>query len=168
MQAEERFLKVYDESSAKLLRHITLRVGNQELAEDLLQETFMKAWRTLTDQNHNIDNLRAFIYKIASNIIIDHYRSKHKESIELNENIEVPSNFNIEDSVDAALAKKQLDILLQSLTPEAREIIIYKYIDQLRVTEISQITGKSIVNINVIAFRAMKQLKITSNERPKP
>jgi RNA polymerase sigma-70 factor, ECF subfamily len=164
MKAEERFLKVYDENSEKILRHITLRVGNQELAEDLLQETFMKAWRTLSENKQEIENLRAFIYRIAGNLIIDHYRSKHKEAFELKENHELADNFSIEDTIDQAITKQKLDEILKDLPEDAREIIIYKYIDSLRVREISHLCGKSVMNINVIAHRAMKQLKKKFNE----
>lgn len=166
MKAEERFLKVYDENSEKILRHITLRVGNQELAEDLLQETFMKAWRTLAENKQEIENLRAFIYRIAGNLIIDHYRSKHKEAFELNENYELADDFSITDTIDQEITKKKLDHILKELPEEAREIITYKYIDNLKVKEISQICGKSVMNINVIAHRAMKQLKKKFNETP--
>lgn len=167
MRAEERFLKTYDEISEKLLRHIILKVGNRELAEDLLQETFMKAWRTLAEDKQEIDNLRAFVYRIANNLIIDHYRSKYKQTLELNENLELPDAHNIEAEIDTGIAKQKLDSILQDLPDETREIIIYKYIDDLKVRDISQLTGKSIMNINVIAHRAMKQLKKKFNETSK-
>ena len=79
MRIEENFLKTYDKYASSIFRHIFFRVSDKNLAEDLTQETFFKAWRHVVgNKKREIENFKAFFYKIANNLIIDYYRRKSR------------------------------------------------------------------------------------------
>src|SRR5579863_136343 len=74
-QKEKEFLEAYQHYADAIYRHCYFRVYNKELAEDLTQETFIKTWKYITE-GKEIKNLKAFLYKVAVNLIIDNSRKK--------------------------------------------------------------------------------------------
>jgi len=65
---------IWEEHSAGLFKYILKHVNSREDAEDLLQEVFLKAHKNI--ENRRIENVRAWVYKIAKNTVIDYYRKK--------------------------------------------------------------------------------------------
>lgn len=158
-------MKAYDTTSDKLYKHIYFRVSDKELTEDILQQTYYKAWRYLSENQRDFTHLRALFYKIAENLIIDHYRQKHKATISTEEILELPDRETQTEKTDAVLQNEKVLKALDHLTEETRQVISLKYIDGLSSKEISVITGKSVININVIVHRALKQLKTHLHEK---
>lgn len=163
-EMKKQFEKSYDEYAPNILRHTYFRVRDKETAEDIVQETFFKAWRSIVDDNQSeIKNIKAFLYRILNNTIIDHYRTK-KEALSLdqateeNENMPITEN-NEEDRIDNEIENIQLRKYLSEIKEEYREILIMKYLDDLSIGEISKITNKSQVNIRVTIHRALQTLK---------
>lgn len=157
----KEFLEFYDRYSSAILKHIYFRVSNWQLAEDIAQETFMKSWTYIAKNNKEIDDLKSFVYRISHNLIIDHYRRKPKLPLSL-DNIN-PDAIKIDavqaKEVDKKIEKKILEKNLMELQENYREIIVYRYIDDLTIDEIVKITGKSANNISVMIYRALKILK---------
>lgn len=159
-QAEREFLEAYDEFSEKILRHVHFRVADPDTAEEILSETFLKTWKYLSE-GHRIDNLKSFLYRVANNLIIDHYRSKKRLDLSLDEAIavETPAADDPEEKLDVKLATEALEEALERLPEAYRQMLTYRYLDELSVAEISQVTGKSAVNVYVTIHRAIKLLK---------
>ena len=78
---EQKFLKAYDEYSDAIFRHCYFRVSDREKAKDLTQDTFTKTWEYVL-KNGEVTDLRAFLYKVANNLIIDTYRKKKEDSLD--------------------------------------------------------------------------------------
>src|SRR3989338_6887941 len=78
---EQQFMKAYDELSDAIFRHCYFRIGDRERAKDLMQDTFTKSWQYI-NQGTQVSNLRAFLYKVANNLIIDEYRKKKELSLD--------------------------------------------------------------------------------------
>ena len=77
----EQFTKAYDELSDAIFRHCWFRIGDRERAKDLMQETFTKSWQYIS-RGEKVDNLKAFLYRVANNLIIDEYRKKKELSLD--------------------------------------------------------------------------------------
>lgn len=160
---KKRFLKAYNDHASSILRHIYFRVSNKELAEDLTQETFFKTWRYISEKDVEISNLKTFLYRVANNLIIDHYRQKHKNTVDI-ENISeefIADNAQQEKDAEKKFDKKLIEESLLRLKDDQKQIIIYRYIDDLSIPEISKLTGKSKENIRVIIHRGLKSLRKT-------
>ncbi len=158
---EKLFLSAYDDYAAKILRHVYFRVNNKSLSEDLTSETFMKAWNYLREGNE-VKNLKGFLYKIADNLVIDYYREKSHREISLDDVKEMPdwnkspsTAENFDKDIDINLVKKYLN----ELPNDYKQILIHRFIDDLSIKEIKEITGKSMTNIYVMIHRALKILK---------
>ncbi len=159
---QKAFKEIYQIFSDKIYRFVFFRLPDENDAKDLLQDTFLNLWNYLiTKKNKKIDNLQAFIYKIAKNLIAGYYQQR-KQKIDLDD---VAYKTGEEDEsmvkeVDIKIrikkVRRQLTVLDNS---QDREIIELKYLDELSHKEIAKILDKSEENVRVILHRAMKKLK---------
>ena len=80
-KAEKKYLEAYEKFADGIFRHTYLRLGDREKAKDLTQETFLKVWQYLIGCK-SVVNFKAFLYKVASNLIIDETRKKKTDSLD--------------------------------------------------------------------------------------
>jgi len=160
-EIDQYFNQVYDQYVNKIYRFIYLKVSLVETAEDLSSEVFLRLYRHIQKNNPVIENPQAFVYQIARNVIADHYRSKkitvvsiEKTTIEIEdiqERTREQGEVSLEmDRIKEAIAKLQGDY---------QDLIIWRYVDELTVPEIAQITGKTEENVRVGVHRAIQALK---------
>ena len=153
---EQIFTKVYDDNIDSIYRFIFLKVNSQDVAQDLCSEAFTRVWRRFD----SVDNPKAFLYQIARNLVIDHYREKGKSQIVEIENVPI-----IDDRTDLegkSYQNSDLSIImsaLKNIKPEYADIITYHYVNDLTVEEISNIVDKSENNIRVILHRGLKSIR---------
>jgi len=153
------FSKIYDENINKIYRFIYLKVNSQETAEDLCSETFLKGWQVFKS-NKNIENPQAFLYQIARNLVIDHYREKART-----QTVSPESSPIADPSADlegAALVNLEMDAIktaLADLRNDYQEVIIWHYVNDYSVPEIAKMMGKSEGATRVQLHRALKALK---------
>lgn len=150
------FAALVEEHQDKLRNFLFRYTRSREDAEDLTQDTFVKAYRNI----HRYDSKYSFstwLYTIARRTAYNHFRdSKPTEALEYDiaEKGETPDEeAAVEDErswVWKAAAKLKADY---------REALTLKYIDDLSIEEISKVMGKSQTNIKIILFRARNQLK---------
>ncbi len=72
---EEEFLRVYDAHADAVFRYCARRVYDREKAKEIMQESFMKTWEYMTKGNV-VKHIRAFVYRTATNLIIDTHKKK--------------------------------------------------------------------------------------------
>ena len=111
-------------------------------------------------------DLQAFLYRIAHNTVIDFYRTR-KAEVSLNEAINAPDEHSEKIMKDINIDQDMRKVIeaLRGLPDDQAEIISLKYIEELSVKEIAQITGKKENNVRVILHRAIKilQNKLNNN-----
>src|SRR3989344_280465 len=78
---ERDFLAAYDEHADALFRHCLIRVRDREIAKDIVQETFSRTWKYLSE-GKEVDYIRAFLYRVANNLIVDGSRKKKTSSLD--------------------------------------------------------------------------------------
>lgn len=164
----EEFSKIYDRYIPKIYRFIYLKVDSQETAEDLCSEVFLRTWKQFSNGN-KIINIQAFLYQIARNIIADHYRSKQQRvtiSIEETEGQFLDPADPPQEQVSQSLEMERVRKALQALSDDYQDLIIWRYIDDLSISEIAQISGKSQESVRVGIHRALKNLKKHLESQP--
>lgn len=152
------FGQIYDRYSKQIYKYIYNRVSNKDIAEDILSETFLKSLKNINNVRADQGTLAPWLYKIASNLIIDYYRFK-KPTVDI-ENIKEQSS----DEDASALATDgemflEAQQLLNSLNKKQKEIVIMRLWDGLSYKEIMEITGIKEGNCKVIFSRALATLK---------
>jgi len=166
----QAFVKVYDLYVNQIYRFIYFKVGNKEEAEDLSSAVFLKIWSYL-QENNIIDSktLRSLLYKIARNIIIDHYRKiNQRENVSLDKTMEQGGLIDVKQDI-AQRAEVMSDLMvietkLPELKEEYREVIIMRYINELSIKEIAEILDKSKGNVRVLIYRALSVLRELMNQ----
>lgn len=148
--------KAFDELLAryqgKLYNYILFNVRNQELAEDVFQETFVKAIVTIQQHRYTPDGrFGAWITRIAHNLIIDSFRMERNENTVSNDEYEMDLLNNVdlcEDNVETQMVNEQtlVDVrcLIDALPQNQREVVYMRYYQDLSFKEIAEITGVSI------------------------
>jgi RNA polymerase sigma-70 factor (ECF subfamily) len=160
----EAFGRIYDHLSVRLYKFIFFRVGHKELAEDILADTFVKAW-TKIDQVASSKAFTGWLYQIAKNNIIDYYRVK-KVTVDLEEVVEFLEDASSPvDEANLMVEQKIVLDLIEHLPLEQQQVIRYKFFEELSNTEIAQILGKSEGAIRVIQHRAVNKLKELLNNK---
>ena len=142
-----------DRHKDKVYNYILLIVRNREMAEDIFQETFMRAIMTIK-QGRYMENgkFSAWICRIAHNQIIDAYRRERNEKTVSNEEYEDMDLFNdaklceenIEDKMVREQVLKDVNNLMLHLPDEQREVVYMRYYQDLSFKEIADIMGVSI------------------------
>ncbi len=147
---------VYAKYHDKVLYYIKGKVSTSEDAEDLCADVFVKIYENIDKYDKNIAEISTWIYRIAHNAVIDHYR-KFKGSEELGE--EIASTENIEEGI---LKKENLVLLanaLKKLSEKDRAIIIYRYYDGLSLKEVAEKLGISYSGCKLRHQNALNSLK---------
>lgn len=162
---KEVFIKVYDDFAGDIYRFVYFKVGHVEEAKDLTSMIFLKTWNHI--QNNSLTSsttLRALLYKVARTSIVDYYRetgSKLEVSLDdENHPIEVvDSNTDLESDLDRASEIAKIKSKLPLLKEEYREVIVLKFVNDLEIDEISEVTGKTKGNVRVLLHRSLAALK---------
>lgn len=157
---KDLFNQLYDENIDKVYRFVFLKVNSQDTAQDICSEAFLRCWQVLNKNNKEIDNLRAFLYKIARNLIIDHYREKGKaQTVSIDVLPITDKNENLEEK---AVANSDMDMIrtsLAGLKEDYQNVIVWHYVDDYTIPEISQMMDKSEGAVRVMIHRALKALR---------
>lgn len=163
---KQAFINAYDLYIDQLYRFIYFKVGNREEAEDLCSGVFLKTWHYILRNNlKDCKTLKALLYKISRNLIIDHYRkSKADQTVRLeNENGKKMEVIDEKQDLSRSMEVKADLVVLESKLPqlkdEYREVIILRFINELSVKEIAGILDKSKGNVGVLIYRALKALR---------
>lgn len=158
------FAAMYDMFAARMYRHAVSRVGERKAAEDIASQVFMKAWEYFDASGKPIENVRAFLYHIAQNLITDHYRKKGREAVSLESLPEHHHLLRTDRTAHKHLEEQetvaQIEKSLALLEDEYRDIVVWRYIDELSVTEIAALTGKTPNAVYVTVHRAIKKLRM--------
>ncbi len=153
------FHSTYEEFADVLFRYSYFKLSDREKAKDIVQDTFIRFWEFLSSGGE-VENTKAFLYRIATNAIIDQYR-KHKE---LSLDGLAEDGF---DPMDAEGHKKMLQSLdgqmaldlLNSIEGSERDIMLMRYVEGLSVKEIAEILGERENTVSVKIHRALKALQ---------
>jgi RNA polymerase sigma-70 factor (ECF subfamily) len=158
---KKKFLEAYDAHADALFRHAYFRLHDRGRAEELMQEAFLRSWEYCLAREIP-ENLRAFLYRVLNNAIVDDFRKKKSVSLDALQEDEGYEPI-AEESTSDSFRSEHLTALLQTLEPKEREVVVFRFIDELDIPEIATITGERENTISVRIHRAMKKL----NERVK-
>jgi RNA polymerase sigma-70 factor (ECF subfamily) len=156
---EQDFMATYEEHSDAIFRYCYFQTSNREVALDLSQDTFTKTWQYIAD-GKEVDNIKAFLYRVAKNAIIDWRRKKKSSSLDTL----VEEGFDYEDDLDAmerqetAFEAEQAKEALEGLKGSYKEVLTMRFMDGLSIQEIAEKLETSENNISVRIHRGLQKL----------
>ena len=135
---------------------------NASLAEDLTQDTFVKAILSLPEGHGNI---KAWLYMVARNLYLN-YQKREKLSVSWDE-IQYKEDISGDSLLARMISSENHELLfrgINQLSPNKREILQLQYFGGLSQTEIATVLGLTPANVRVLALRAKRELKIFLEE----
>ncbi len=157
---EQQFLAAYDEYADAIFRHCALRLGDREIGREVMQDTFLRAWESM-QKGTEVEQIRAFLYKIANNLIIDYVRRKKLRTEESLEDMREEQGFDIPDREPDPhhyTEGKFVISTVQKLEEPYRSAIVMRYVDDLPPREIAELLGVSANVVSVRIHRGLEQL----------
>ncbi len=139
--------------------HAFYKMNDHAMSDDLVQDTFTKTWSYLA-RGGKIDLMKAFLYHILNNLIVDEYR-KHKASsleILIEKGLE-PGSDPTEQLLDLLDGKTAL-LLIQRLPKTYQKVMRMRYVNDLTLDEMALATGQSKNALAVQAHRGLAKLKL--------
>lgn len=153
------FGQIYDYYADRIYRHILYRTGNMEDARDLMQEVFIKAWKGLPRYNPTRTPFAGWLFTIAHNRVIDHYRTRKDCDYIEDESIIISMAGTPEKLAEQNFTQLEVRKAILKLPPEQQQVILMKFIEGFEYSEISSAVQKSETNIRVIVHRALKKMQ---------
>lgn len=160
--AVEAFDRLIEQYGDRLYWHIRRVVVNHEDAEDVLQETFAKAYTSIADfRGDSESSLTAWLYRIATNVAINVLRRRKKWAFSSLDSVrgDLLATFEheIDPSADEIVVRLQKAIL--ALPTKQRLVFNMRYYDELSFEQISQATGDSVSTLKTNYHYAVKKVK---------
>jgi RNA polymerase sigma-70 factor (ECF subfamily) len=152
------FQELYDLYIIKIYNFIYYRTHHKETAEDLASKTFIKAWENFHQYDETKGSFSTWLYAIARNNLIDHYR-KDKSHSAIEEFINLSSAENIEHDTGLKLQLEKIKEYLKDLPEEQRDVVIMRVWDDLSYKEIAAILQKSEASCKMSYYRTMEKLQ---------
>lgn len=157
----EQFSQIYDQYIDKIYRFVYLKVNSQEIAEDITSKVFIRGWEAFQSPKEEIKNPGAFLYQIARNAVVDHYRERGRtKTISADASPQIADlGVNAQDkailSADVSIIKKAIS----KLKKEHQDVIIWHYLEDMPIAGIAELLGKPEGTVRVILHRGLKDLK---------
>jgi len=135
------------------------KLNNRETSTDLVQDTFVKTWKYLV-KGGKIDVMKAFLYHILNNLIVDEYRKRKTMSLDgLLEKGYEPHADDASESLFNFLDRRRAILLIESLPEKYKKVMRLRFKQVLSLKEISLITGQTKNTIAVQLHRGLEKLK---------
>jgi RNA polymerase sigma factor (sigma-70 family) len=155
---EDWFADVYDSYADRIYSFIYYKTYHRETAEDLTSHTFLKAYEKISRFDPARGTISAWLYQIARNLVIDHYRTKRR-TVSVHDIWDLASSDNVEIDVENKVRMEQIHSVLKDLPVEQRDVIIMRVWQELPYKEIALITGKSEASLKMMYCRTIARLK---------
>jgi len=151
--------EIYDRWSPALYRYAMRLLGEAGLAEECVAETFNRFLVALKQGSGPRDYLQAYLYRIAHNWITDHYRRNTPLTVPLDPGLQADAEAEPPRQVMQEIEHQQVRAALSYLTPDQRQVIMLKYVEQWDNEAIARTLGKPVGAIKALQHRALESLR---------
>lgn len=159
------FAEIMRRYQQKLLVYI-MRISNvsREEAEDILQDSFIKAYRNLYDFDTSL-KLSSWLYRITHNQVISAYRKRnaraHGHAVDIDDSVleRIASDIDTGREVDIALLRTNIEDIISDMPEKYREVLVLRFFEDLSYQEISDVLRKPIGTVATLVNRAKEQFK---------
>ena len=156
---EEAFAELYEKYFDKIYRYISLKIGNRVEAEDMTQQVFINALRSISSFKWRGLPFSAWLFRIAHNQVVDYLRKKTRQPVfSLNESI-TASKDNPQKMTEQNMNVEQLVLATKNLTPAQQEVIALRFAGELPISQVAIIMGKSEGAIKALQHSAIVSLR---------
>jgi RNA polymerase sigma-70 factor (ECF subfamily) len=151
--------EIFDAYYERIHSYIYRRTGSPSMSEDMAGEVFLRLLEAIKTGRGPRTNLLAWLYRVAHNLIVDHYRRQSKAKTQSLEDWLVSVPDTMSDGVDRELTKEQLRQAISRLTGDQQQVIVLKFVEGLSNAQVGIILGKPEGAIKSLQHRALAALR---------
>lgn len=157
----EAFGILYERYVANIYRYLFSHTGDRQDAEDMTEDVFLRAWRSIGNYQEQGVPFLAYLFRIARHVLIDHYRRAGSESKKIStEDILLSDNRpGPADTIGASMENAQVHLALKSLRDDYRQVLSLRFLADLTPEETAQVMGRSAGAIRVLQHRALLAMR---------
>jgi RNA polymerase sigma-70 factor (ECF subfamily) len=162
MQYDDAALgELYDRYEAKIFSYIYRRTGEEALAEDFTAQVFLKMLESIRDQKAWHSSFSGWLYRIAHNLVIDHYRRRGRQgSVDIEEASPTASeDHNPAVTVEHTFEAERLRAAIRRLTDEQAEVVSLRFLEGYSISEVASMMNRTEGAIKALQYRAVATLR---------
>jgi RNA polymerase sigma-70 factor, ECF subfamily len=156
---KQAFGALYEAYVKPIYNFIYYKTHHKETAEDLVSQTFMKAYNHFASYEPAKGTFSAWLYRIARNLVVDYYRSKKLATIDIEDAWDLSSDENIAEDTHNKLLFAEVKKYFKELTAEQRDILTMRLWQEMSYQEIAEVLGKSEGSCKMAFSRAIQKLR---------
>jgi len=155
---EQEFVRLYERAAPALRSYLRLLCRNTALADDLLQDSFLRMLRVDVSRLEE-HQLKSYLYKAATSATMDHFRARKRELHGLGD-LQSEPQFHVDLDLP-----HDMNQALRTLKPQQQVLLWLAYVEGFEHREIAPLLGLSEKSVRVVLFRARQQLAAVLKER---
>ena len=156
---KQALTEVYDNFSPKIYGYAYRRTGHVDIAQEITSDTFQRLLVALKNNSGPDKNLSAWLYRVAHNLIVDHYRQQPlQDALELDEELYDSTSPDQDTGTQLPLSTHTRDALKQ-LTALQQQVIVLRFLEELSLKETAQIVQREVGAVKAIQHRALNSLR---------
>ena len=153
----DAFGAIYDRFQPEIVRYLTYRTRSAEVAEDLAQQVFLKAWQAIPRFEDRGVPFKAWLYRMAHNQMVDYFRTR-RPTTDL-EGVELPEEAEAEQRVLVRETNDRLRDAMDRLSEDHREVLTLRFLLEKSAREAGEVMGRKEVTIRGLQMRALQALR---------
>jgi RNA polymerase sigma-70 factor (ECF subfamily) len=157
--AEDLIKSLYAEHGRSLLDYATRLTGDRAAAEDVVQETLLRAWKHADALRSGVGSVRGWLLTVARNLVTDRARARAVRPMEVNQPIDVPAAQR--DHADTVVDTMTVMGALEGLSPEHRAVLVELYYRGRTVNETAAVLGIAPGTVKSRTYHAVRALRAT-------
>lgn len=164
---EQAFAAIYDAYLEGIYRFVYIRVEDHQTAEDITSTVFLKAWENLSSYKPRGVPFRAWLFRIARNSVIDHYRTRKQAApLEAVINVVEDDTQPLSEKIGNRLETDEVLTFMQQLTEDQRNVLALKFVQGFSTKEIAKVLGKRQGAVRALQMRGLQTLaRLMENHR---
>lgn len=155
---QDAYLAAYDENADAIFRLCYGKTSSREEAKDMTQEVFTRVWVRLSSGKGDIENLRAFIFTVARNLIKDYYKKK-KSVLERDLPEGALEEIPVASDAEAMSESARMVQALHSLSDPYREVLLLHLVEGIPIQDIAALLGERPNTISVRVKRGIEKVR---------
>ncbi|HEY83414.1 MAG TPA: sigma-70 family RNA polymerase sigma factor [Dehalococcoidia bacterium] len=150
---------IYEANFDRIYRYIALKIGDRTEAEDMTQQVFLSAFKSISSYKHRGTPFSAWLFRIAHNQVVDYLRKKSKRATVPLEKVPERGGGDPRLEVEQSLTMEELASATSKLTPAQREVLSLRFAGGLSVAQVAKVMGKSEGAIKALQHSAIVSLR---------
>ncbi len=156
---KEDLVAIYEENSPGIYRYAVRLLGDANLGEDCVSETFSRFLGAIQRGGGPKANIRAYLYRVAHNWITDYYRRQPLPELDLEDHEPIEAGSNPASAVADSMERERVRKAIIRLPAEQQQIIQLRFLENWSHEEVAQVLGKSADATRSMQYRAMGSLR---------